>query len=252
MKKLLVANWKMNPSSEAEAVRLAKASDERGVVVCPPFTFLSQVKNALKTADLGAQDVFWENPIPGGAFTGEVSISMLKKIGVSHVIIGHSERRKHLIESDEMVNKKLRTALAFDLKVILCVGESLSVRKEGIPAAKSFVKKQLARDLVGIENLKTQLKNLVVTYEPIWAISAGLGTGHPDKPEDAVEMIKFIRELLTKPYWPNPKVIYGGSVTSSNVARIFEYHEIEGALVGGASLKAEEFKKIIRITSQVK
>ncbi len=252
MSKLIIANWKMNPSSESEAIRLAKASDAKGVVICPPSIFLNQIHSILKIADLGAQDVFWENPIPGGAFTGEVSISMLKKSGASHVILGHSERRRYLNETDEIINKKLLSALAFELKVILCIGEPISIKKEGILAAKNFVKKQLLKSLAGIENLKTQAKNLILTYEPVWAISAGLGTGHADTPENAAAMINYIKELLVTRYSLSVnKVIYGGSVTSANVARILEYKEIEGALVGSASLKAEEFKKIIKISSQI-
>ena len=244
MSKLIVANWKMNPSSESEAVRLAKSCDEKGVVICPPFTFLSATHQNLRKAELGAQDVFWENPIPGGAFTGEVSISMLKKIGVGYVIIGHSERRKYLGETDEMINKKVMATLGFGLKVILCVGEPLLVRKEGLDTAKNYVKKQLLADLKDIPNLQRQISNIIIAYEPIWAI----GTGKPDNPADSAEMSKFIKALLNSKFnIQNSKVIYGGSVTSSNVGRIFEYREIDGALVGGASLKAEEFKKIIKI-----
>ena len=247
MKKLLIANWKMNPISESEAIRLAKSSDEKNVVICPPFPFLSAVKNVLRKADLGAQDVFWQNPIPGGAFTGEVSIGMLKKIGVTHVIIGHSERRNYLSETDEMVNQKVKSALAFGLKVILCVGEPLSVRRESLNAAKSFVKSQLIKNLKGFENYKLKIENLIIAYEPIWAI----GVGKPDKPEDSATMASFIKDFLkTKTYNLQPNVVYGGSVTSANAGRIFEHKEIDGALVGGASLKANEFKKIINITKE--
>ncbi|MBI3589261.1 MAG: triose-phosphate isomerase [Candidatus Liptonbacteria bacterium] len=247
MNKLIVANWKMNPSSESEAIQLAKASDEKGVVVCPPFPFLGAVKNALRKADLGAQDVFWQNPIPGGAFTGEVSISMLKKIGASYVILGHSERRNYLGETDEIINQKVKSALAFGLKVILCVGESLSTRREGLSQAESFVKNQITKDLKGIPSSVISSKSLVIAYEPIWAI----GTGKADKPEDSASMAAYIKDFL-KPKTSNlkPNVLYGGSVTSLNAARIFEHQEIDGALVGGASLKTEEFKKIIKIASK--
>ena len=247
MSKLIVANWKMNPSSESEAIRLAKSCDEKGVVICPPFIFLKEVHQSLRKADLGAQDVFWENPIPGGAFTGEVSVSMLKKISVSYVIIGHSERRKYLGETDEMINKKIITTLGFGLKVILCVGEPLSVKKESFESAKNYVKKQLLQDLKGFYNLKPTTQNLIIAYEPIWAI----GTGKPDNPADSAEMAKFIKTLLDSRFAiGDARVIYGGSVTSSNAGRIFEHNEINGALVGGASLKAEEFKKIIRISQK--
>lgn len=244
MSRLIVANWKMNPASESEAVRLAKSCDEKGAVICPPFTFLNAARQNLRKADLGAQDVFWENPIPGGAFTGEVSISMLKKIGASYVIIGHSERRKYLGETDGMINKKVLATIGFGLKVILCVGEPLSVKKEGFESAKNYVKKQLLADFKDIPNLQRQADNITIAYEPIWAI----GTGKPDNPADSAEMAKFIKNLLDSRFAiRDARVIYGGSVTSSNAGCIFEHDEIGGALVGGASLKAEEFKKIIKI-----
>ncbi len=246
MSKLIVANWKMNPISEAEAVRLAKSSDEKNVVICPPFPFLGAVKNSLRKADIGAQDVFWQNPLPGGAFTGEVSIGMLKKIGVTHVILGHSERRNYQAETDEMINEKLKSAIAFGMKVILCVGEPLSIRREGLSAAEAHVKSQLAKDLKNTSNLKPLSANLTIAYEPIWAI----GSGKADKPEESAKMAAFIKSFLsTKTYNLKPNVLYGGSVTSANCERIFEHKEIDGALVGGASLKAEDFKKIIRISS---
>lgn len=248
MRKILIANWKMNPVSELEAIQLAKVSDAKGVVVCPPFIFLNQVRNVLKVADLGAQDVFWENPIPGGAFTGEISVSMLKKAGVSHVIIGHSERRRHLRETDGMINKKFRAAIAFGLKVILCVGEPLAVRKQGLAAAKTFVRGQLLKDLESTRNLKIRHSNFLVAYEPIWAI----GTGKPDKPEESAAMAVFIKSILFSKFQiSGSRVLYGGSVTSGNVDRILKYDEIDGALVGGASLKPKEFEKIIQITENI-
>lgn len=257
MKKLIVANWKMNPASESEAVHLAKFSDEKNVVICPPFPFLGAVKSVLRKADLGAQDVFWQNPIPGGAFTGEISINMLKKVGAAYVILGHSERRHYLAETDEIINQKLKAALAFGLKVVLCVGEPLSVRTEGLKSAENFVKSQLVKDLKNTSNLlrpsgasgdggKPTTQNLIIAYEPIWAI----GTGKPDKPEDSATKVSFIKAFLsTKTYNLKPHVLYGGSVTSANSPRIFECKEIDGVLVGGASLKAEEFKKIIKIAN---
>lgn len=252
MKKILVANWKMNPLGEDEALRLAKASDEKGVVVCPPDIFLKPIHNVLRKADLGSQNVFWENSPTGGAFTGEISLSMLKKQGVSHTIIGHSERRKHLGETDEMINKKVLAALANGFKVILCVGESGVVRREGIDQAKSFIKSQLIADLKDLSKIKSRVGNLIIAYEPIWAISAGLGTGHADNPEDVLEMIKFIHSVLSSKFSVlNSKVLYGGSVTFSNASRILRWPEIDGALVGGASLKALEFKKIINVVSKL-
>lgn len=246
MKKIIAANWKMNPSSRSEAVRLAKASDEKGVIIFPPFVFLSAISKIIKKADLGAQDVFWENPPDGGAFTGEISANMIKRSGGSWVIIGHSERRRYLEESDEIINKKIKASLASGLKVILCIGESLTVKKEGTDFAKNFIKSQLKKNLLGLENFNLKDSNLVIAYEPIWAI----GTGKPDDPADAADMAGFIKSYLSANIPAlKPVVLYGGSVTSSNTARIFEHKEIDGALVGGASLKTGEFKKIIRIAS---
>ncbi|HTY40051.1 MAG TPA: triose-phosphate isomerase [Candidatus Paceibacterota bacterium] len=226
MAKLIVANWKLNPQSAAEAAALAAAIDSADAVVCPPFPFLQAVHEVLKQGTLGAQDVFWEE---GGAYTGEVSAMMLKSVGVRYVIIGHSERRR-LGETDEMVNAKVRAAQAAGLVVILCVGEPKEVRDQGLPAAQAFVGDQLAKDLAGVTG------KVVVAYEPIWAI----GTGVPDKPEETAVMAQFIREksgAIT--------VLYGGSVKPENAAGFLQLGEISGALVGGASLSAESFNQII-------
>ncbi|MEK7076626.1 MAG: triose-phosphate isomerase, partial [Patescibacteria group bacterium] len=209
MAKLIVANWKMNPSTETEAIKLARASDHKNVVICPPFVYVSSIKYQVSRAQIGAQDVFWENPPAGGPYTGEISAVMLKHLGVRYVIIGHSERRRYLHETDEMVNKKLLAALKAGLKVILCVGEPLAIRRKGIPAAKRFVKKQLLTALKGTLNLKPITSNLIVTYEPVWAISGGKNDikGRADKPEEALEMVRSIRKtLLAKPYSLNPRM----------------------------------------------
>ena len=224
-----MANWKLNPTSEVEAIKLAKAEDFKNVIIAPPFPFLKSVGGFIRNADLGAQDVFWKEE---GAYTGEVSASQLKSLGVNYVIIGHFERRA-LGETDEIVNKKIKAALQAGLKIILCVGENWSIRRKGLAAAKKFVKNQLQKDLGGI-------KNLIVAYEPVWAI----GTGKSDKPSETVEMVKFIKKIL------NAKVLYGGSVNSKNAKSFLDKKEISGALVGGASLNAKEFKKIIRIASE--
>jgi triosephosphate isomerase len=250
MKKLIVANWKMNPSSAKRAVLIA-SQIEKGiskftrseVVIAPPFPFLAPVKKILKYARLGAQDDFWENQ---GAYTGEVSPAMLKNSGVEYVIIGHSERRR-LGETDEAINKKIKATLKAGMKVILCVGESLEIRKKGLAAAKNFVKAQLKKDLKGVLSAIYRLLhvNLIIAYEPIWAISTNKNA-KADKPEDSLEMVKFVKSLLiAKPYILNPAVLYGGSVTSKNAKSFLQYKEISGALVGGASLKSGEFKKII-------
>jgi triosephosphate isomerase (TIM) len=239
--KLLAANWKENPKTEKDALKLFRevakaASKEVRVVLCPPFIYLDELARAFKKVArgknlaLGAQDAFWQEK---GPFTSEVGPRMLRSLGIAYVIIGHSERRKWLKETDVMINKKIKLALADGLRVILCVGEPLAVRKKGLPAARTFVAGQLLKDLKGIK--PATRKHLTVAYEPIWAI----GTGRYDKPEDAREMAEFIKRKVGAP------ILYGGSVNSKNIADYVQYNSIDGALVGGASLKVAEFKKII-------
>ncbi len=279
-KKILIFNWKMAPDSLSEAKKLfndclkllkAKSSKLKAeLVIAPPFVYLEPLSKFLKAkssklkAKIGAQDVFYEN---SNAYTGEISPKMLKNLGVEYVIVGHSERRKYLSaeggsasggnETDEMINKKVLAVLKAGLKVILCVGEPTQrgqtrTRRgptRNIKWAKNYVKKQLQKDLKGIaKSYKLKANNLIMAYEPIWAIN----TSHSDTPEDALEMIKFIKKILNaKPYTLNPKVLYGGSVDSKNIADFLKHPEIDGVLVGGASLKAGEVKKIIEITAKI-
>lgn len=256
MPKLIVANWKMNPATLTEAVRLARAEDRKNVVICPPFPFLRAVGAALRRAKLGAQDMFWENPPSGGGpYTGEVSGKMLRSLSAHYVIIGHSERRRWLGETDEMVNKKVLAALKAGIKVILCVGESLAIRRRGMAVAKRFVRNQLMKNLKGIRGLWSKTRNLIVTYEPVWAISTSRGAkdqDNADTPDDILQMIRFIKSILASRYaLRDMRIIYGGSVNSQNVQNFLQYKDIGGALVGGASLKAKEFKKIIRIVTKL-
>lgn len=248
MEKLLIANWKMNPQTVSEVVKLAEATALPGVVLCPPFIYLEAVSKLLKAKSLklktklGAQDVFLSEP---KAATGEISPAMLKKLGVSYVIIGHSERRRLLGETDELINKKAIAALKAGLKVVLCVGEPRRVtrdKRQGLKSAKNYVKKQLEKDLRRISLLPVAYRmSLIVAYEPVWAI----GTGTPDSLESAAEMIKYIKKILNlKSYGLNPRVLYGGSVTAKNAAAFLRRPEIDGALVGGASLNVKEFRKI--------
>ena len=246
MAKLIVANWKMNPSTETEAIKLARASDHKNVVICPSFVYISSIKYQVSRAQIGAQDVFWEE---SGPYTGEISAVMLKNLGVRYVIVGHSERRRLFYETDEMVSKKLLAALKEGFKVILCVGEPLAIRRKGIPAAKRFVKKQLLTALKGTLNLKPITSNLIVTYEPVWAISGGKRDirGKADKPEEALEMIRFIKKILDSRFMiHDSRIIYGGSVNGENAGDFLKYKEIGGALVGGASLRPQEFRSIVR------
>lgn len=250
MSKIIVANWKMHPIKKSEAVKLIKASDDKNVIVCPPFPYLEIASRSLKKAKLGAQDVSWED---SGPLTGEVSAPMLRDLKVKTVIIGHSERRLHLEESDEMIGKKVQNSIKNDLDVLLCVGESAFVRKSGSTAAKKFIAEQIKNSLpIKSFNQKGKsLKHILIAYEPIWAISTSADHSIEETPELILEMVRFIHQTLTaKPYALNPTVLYGGSVTSDDVERIIQYKEIGGALVGGASLKPAEFKKIIKISQK--
>jgi triosephosphate isomerase len=271
MRKIFVANWKENPLTEREATRLFAATDAAArsasrvtVVACPPNIYLENIaKKKRRHAAVGAQDVSVEER---GAHTGEVGSTMLKRLRVRYVIVGHSERRA-TGETDVTVNKKIKTALAGGLKVILCVGEPVSVRKKGMGAAKRFVKNQLRKDLKGIkiQNMDSRLRgndkikklssHVLIAYEPIWAI----GTGRNDPPDDARAMAIFIKKTASSllPYpqsvYPEgtrrairyPLILYGGSVNGKNIGDYVQYKEIDGALVGGASLKKDEIKKMI-------
>ncbi|TSC82264.1 MAG: triosephosphate isomerase (TIM) [Parcubacteria group bacterium Gr01-1014_19] len=236
MSKIIIANWKLNPSAPVDAEKLAKESDVKGLVIAPPFPFLEFVEAIIKKADLGAQDLFWED---SGAYTGEVSGAQLKSLKVSHVIIGHSERRLNLGETDEMVAKKVAVALKDGLMPVVCVGETRQQRDKNQTAAvvEQEVRIGLSRAGAGSE--------VVVAYEPIWAI----GTGSPDTPENMLKMVKLIKEVAGR---LNVKVrcIYGGSVKADNADTFLSHPEIEGALVGGASLKPEEIKKIVSIANK--
>lgn len=242
-RKLIAGNWKMNNDVE-ESIKLVQKlnssvlNEDVDVLICPPFTSLYPVIQELKNSPIkvGAQNMYFEDR---GAFTGEISPAILKNLGLEYVIIGHSERRQHFGETDRFINKKVKAALEYGLKPILCVGESLEQREAGIE--KETVKKQLIRDLEGI----SEGEKLVVAYEPIWAI----GTGKTATSGQANEMSAYIREVLAEIFSKEAadKMIiqYGGSVKASNAKEIMEQSDIDGALVGGASLKADEFIKII-------
>jgi triosephosphate isomerase len=234
MSKIIVANWKMNPESLAEAQKLAKASDLEGLIICPPFPFIPAVAKIIKKAELGAQDVFWEER---GAYTGEVAGVQLKDLGVKYVIVGHSERRKNLGETDEMIAKKIAAGVKAGLTPILCVGETKAEREAN--KTQAVVKQQLKIGLSLIENLP--IKNFIIAYEPVWAI----GTGTPDTPASTLSVIQLIKSVTVHlPF--GTRVIYGGSVNAGNVKDFLQHQQIEGALVGGASLKSAEIKAIVK------
>ena len=243
--KIIAGNWKMNKTPQ-EAKELIKElaplvnDSEDDVVFCVPFVDIPAAIDALKGTNIavGAQNMHWEEK---GAYTGEVSPQMLKSIGVEYVIIGHSERREYFAETDETVNKKLKAPHNVGLKPIVCVGETLEQRESG--NAKNVVTNQVRLGLKDLTN--EQIESTIVAYEPIWAI----GTGKTATSDDANETIKWIREEIANMYGKevSQKVIiqYGGSVKSGNAKELFEMSDIDGGLVGGASLKAEEFAKIV-------
>ncbi|MCX6719520.1 MAG: triose-phosphate isomerase [Candidatus Staskawiczbacteria bacterium] len=238
MKNLIVANWKMNPNSQKEAKEIFDAIREgvRGmeseVVVCPPSVYLYASGFGEGVVAMGAQNVYFEDK---GAFTGEISVGMLNDLGVKYVIIGHSERRKYFGDTDEIVNKKVKKALEADLKVIFCIGETTEERDAG--KKNEVLEKQIKIGLDGISNLKFQTSNLSVAYEPVWAI----GTGNNCGVEETKDSVEFIRKTSGA-----ERILYGGSVKSDNSGDYIKIAGANGLLVGGASLKAEEFIKIVK------
>lgn len=245
-KPIIAGNWKMNKtiSESRELVNqikdITKDTDVE-VVVCTPFLALSDIKKEIEGTDLklGAQNMHWED---NGAYTGEISPVMLKDLGIDYVIIGHSERRQYFNETDETVNKKAKAALNYDINPIICVGETLEERENG--KDKDKVKSQI---LKALEDIKSEdMLKIVIAYEPIWAI----GTGKTASSTDANDMIAYIREIVKEKYGENIsekiRIQYGGSVKPNNVTEIMNQSDIDGALVGGASLKADDFTKIIK------
>jgi triosephosphate isomerase len=246
-RKIFIAgNWKMNTSLKEGldlAAGLAKeigAIDTVDLAVCPPFTHLLGVKAALKgsTIHLGAQDMFYED---NGAFTGEISSQMLQDVGCRYVILGHSERRHVIGETDEVINRKIVKALADGLEVIFCVGELLEERQAD--RTPDVVRRQVTIGLEGVT--KELLPNVTVAYEPVWAI----GTGVTATPDQAQEVHAMIRDLIGGTYGADAaeglRIQYGGSVKPCNAAELLRQPDIDGALVGGASLKADDFAAIV-------
>jgi triosephosphate isomerase len=243
----IAGNWKMNKTVEEalDLVRQLKASlsniEEVEVAVAPPFTALYAVSQELKGSSihLAAQNLFYEEK---GAFTGEVSPIMLMEIGCQYVIIGHSERRQFFGETDETVNQRIKAALGQDLQPIFCMGETLKEREEG--KTFSVIERQAEGGLRGIG--EKEVRSITIAYEPVWAI----GTGKTATPQQAEEVHRFIREKLEKLYSrgiaERIRIQYGGSVTPENIKGLMNQENIDGALVGGASLKSETFSKIVR------
>ena len=255
-KPLIAGNWKMNLNHlEAIAVtqKLSYSLDDKDydavdVAVIPPFTDLRSVQTLIDGDRLrlqyGAQDLSPEN---SGAFTGDISASMLSKLGCNFVVIGHSERRAIHHEGDELVNRKIKAALAHEITPIFCIGEELAIREAGTHV--EHVLSQLRNGLIGFSN--PELKKIVLAYEPVWAI----GTGKTATPEDAQEVCAAIRAELGKIGGSDiaaaARILYGGSVKSSNTVEIMKQPDVDGALVGGASLDPEEFARIVKFHTAI-
>ncbi|MDD3401039.1 MAG: triose-phosphate isomerase [Eubacteriales bacterium] len=244
-KPIIAGNWKMN-MTPTEAIELVRAlaplvKDAKcDVVVCPPAIDLSFVAEAISGTNikLGAQNVHWADK---GAYTGEISAKMLLDLGVKYAIVGHSERRQYFGETDETVNMRAKAAIAAGITPIICVGESLEQRENGVTDAVVTV--QTVAALKDIE--AEQVANLVIAYEPIWAI----GTGKTATKEDANATIKVIRDAVRGVFGQNVsdrvRIQYGGSMNPKNVSELMSMDEIDGGLIGGASLKADDFSKVV-------
>lgn len=247
---VMAGNWKMNVTAgEAETLanqlkaELAGTGDVE-IVVCPPFTSLATVCQRLAGTGIhvGGQNMHWQ---PSGAFTGEVSAPMLTDLGCSHVILGHSERRALFGETDANVNNKLFAALEAGLRPIVCVGESLDQKEEA--QTEAVCKEQVLNALRGLA--PGQLEQVIIAYEPVWAI----GTGHTATPEDAQAVIGFIRTTLRQQFGAEAeqvRILYGGSVKPDNIAGLMEQRDIDGALVGGASLAPAGFAGIVKYEAE--
>ncbi|MBN2301001.1 MAG: triose-phosphate isomerase [Lentisphaerae bacterium] len=244
-KKIIAGNWKMNKSvREAQdltdgIIRELAGYRETDIVLCPPFTSLKVVGDLLVDTyiKLGAQNMHWE---PSGAYTGEVSPNMLRDLFCHYVILGHSERRAYFNETDKIVNTKVKAAISTHLVPIMCVGETKAERESG--QAKDIVRRQIEE---GLRDVEGDLKTMIVAYEPVWAI----GTGLTATPDIAQEMHAHIREILAKTKGEataqSIRIQYGGSVKPENAAELFKQPDIDGGLIGGASLEARAFAKIV-------
>lgn len=241
-KYLIAGNWKMNTNLD-EAKKITDAlhsyidyDSEVEMLICPPYThlgFLSEIVDFSRIS-LGAQNVHFEEK---GAFTGEISNDMLLSVGCEYVIVGHSERRTLFCETDEMINKKVINSLAAGLRVILCIGETLDQRESG--NTNSILEAQLAKGLVGID----EIHNLKIAYEPVWAI----GTGRTATTEQISDTHHFIAEFLQNRFGDNHiKILYGGSMNAENAKEILAIENVNGGLIGGASLKPESFEAIYK------
>lgn len=246
MKKFIAGNWKMNYGGEDAAILAGELKQKLGsfecdVCVCVPFTAISLVKKTLEGTNIkiGAQNISWAD---SGAFTGEISASMLTYAGANYAIVGHSERRAYFGETDLSVNMRAKKAIEKGITPIICVGETLEIRESG--NTEKILETQLQGAFEGFS--KEQVQKVIVAYEPVWAI----GTGVNATAEQADETIGFIRNWLINRFGNTPKVLYGGSMKASNAKELLSKN-IDGGLIGGASLKAEEFAEIVKIGSEL-
>jgi len=252
-KPIIGANWKMHRGTPSEAeemlaefIPMVKNIKDVDVVIIPPYTAILKTVDTVKNTiiKVGAQNMYYEET---GAFTGEISPLFLKKIGCQYVILGHSERRNIFNETDELINKKLKKALEMNLIPIVCIGEHLEEREKG--NTKNVIKNQFNLTFDGIS--KDQLKKIIIAYEPIWAI----GTGRTATPEQAEEIHVFIREIIEDEYDKDTaeqvRIQYGGSIKPSNAKELFSKVNIDGGLVGGASLQAESLYQIIKAAEKL-
>lgn len=237
-KTLIAGNWKMNTTAD-EAIKLAKdiakaapEINQTDLLICPPFVWLSTIAGIIKNTDvkLGAQNMYWEDK---GAYTGEISPGMLKSAGCQYVILGHSERRLYFGETDKTINTKLNKAIDSSMIPVVCLGESLEIRENG--KTNDVITKQFKECFKGF----TQFDGIIVAYEPVWAI----GTGKTATPEQAQDVHKLLRELLKSQTdaYDKVRILYGGSVKPGNAGELITKEDIDGFLVGGASLKAADF-----------
>jgi len=244
MSKIIIANWKMNPSSPKEAEKFflniskAQKSKDKEIVICPPFVFIDRLRNLKSKISIGAQNVFFEK---SGPFTGEVSVLMLKDLKVSYAIVGHSERRS-LGETNIDINKKIKSLLSFNIKPILCVGE---LERDDNHEYFSFIKNQIEECLDGIS--KNMLSKVIIAYEPVWALSTNQ-IKKSASAYDSYEMSIFIKKIITDKFGAKitmPKIIYGGSVDDKNYSDFLLRGGVDGVLVGGASLNLKKILEII-------
>ncbi len=247
---LIAGNWKMHktvPEAIETAVQLKEAINDvsgREIVIAPPFVSLVSVAEVIKDSNitLSAQNVFWEDE---GAYTGEISPAMLRSAGCTYTIIGHSERRQYFGETDETVNKKIKKCLDNGLKTIVCIGESLEERESG--KTFSVLEAQISQGLAGLN--PNQMESIVIAYEPVWAI----GTGKTATTTQAEEAHQFIRSKIEGKYGKEVaekvRILYGGSVKPDNIDGLMAEKDVDGVLVGGASLKAESFARIVKFLS---